>query len=145
RRTNPPNPEKLRRRLADKARPAPEQCSAERRNVSVLAGHPLIRKSAPHYGEATMKFLLKNIRSNPFRDLAKFPIQREKIAALRESIRATGYWGNISARRVDGGAEIAFGHHRIEALRQEFGAEHEVDLIIEEIPDERILAMLARE
>jgi ParB-like chromosome segregation protein Spo0J len=65
-----------------------------------------------------MKFPIKSIKPNPFRDPANFPIQAEKIEALRESIHATEYWGNILARLVDGGAELAYGHHRIEALRQ---------------------------
>jgi hypothetical protein len=96
-------------------------------------------------GAATMKFPIKSIKPNPFRDPENFPIQADKIEALRESIRATGYWCNILARLVDGVAEIAYGHHRIEALREEFGEDHEVELIIRDISDQHMLQMLSRE
>jgi ParB-like chromosome segregation protein Spo0J len=48
-------------------------------------------------------------------------MQQEKIAALKESIGSTDFWDNLVARRAldgHGGIEIAFGHHRLEALKE---------------------------
>ncbi len=73
-----------------------------------------------------MRFQLKNIQPNPFRHVDRYPITKEKVEALRESIRTTGFWDNIVAREVNGKAEITYGHHRLVALREEYGPDHEV-------------------
>src|SRR5262249_32037185 len=88
---------------------------------------------------------IKDIRPNPFRHTERYPIKPEKVAALRESLRATGYWGNIEARLIDGHPEIAYGHHRLAALTAEYGPEHRVDLIIRDLSDEAMLKRMARE
>src|SRR5262249_22132091 len=65
-------------------------------------------------------FKLKDVRNNPFRDAELNPLNEEKITALRTSIRETGFWNNVLARiGPDGKPQIAYGHHRIEAARQE--------------------------
>jgi len=91
------------------------------------------------------RFAIKNIGPNPFWNAQRYPIRPEKVDALRESIRTTGYWENIVARAVGGGAEIAHGHNRLEALRRELGDDHEIGLIIRDLSDEIMLQMMARE
>src|SRR5215470_9110530 len=92
-----------------------------------------------------MKFKLKNIKPNPFRHIEHYPIQKEKVAALRESIKSTNFWDNIVARQLNGTAEIAYGHHRLEALRAEYGPNHEVDFIIRDLDDATMIQVMARE
>lgn len=92
-----------------------------------------------------MKIKLKHINPNPFRHIENYPIQKEKVAALRESIGETGFWDNIVARQNNGSIEIAYGHHRMEALRQEFNGNHEIDLIIRDLDDSHMLKIMARE
>ena len=67
-----------------------------------------------------MKISLKDLRPNPFRDTAHYPIHREKVEALKASIRSTGFWDNILLRKAEEGHqyEIAYGHHRLEALKE---------------------------
>ncbi len=67
------------------------------------------------------------------------------MAALRESLKTTGYWGNIVARAVKGGAEIAYGHHRLVALKEEYGPGHKVDLLVRDLDDDSMLQIMARE
>jgi flagellar biosynthesis GTPase FlhF len=90
-------------------------------------------------------FAVKDILPNPFRHIARYPIQPHKVAALRESLRATGFWGNIVARERAGKAEIAYGHHRLVALKEEYGPNFKADLIIRTLTDEVMLQMMARE
>ncbi len=45
-----------------------------------------------------MKFQLKDVQSNPFRHTEKYPILREKVEELKESIESTEFWNNIVAR-----------------------------------------------
>jgi ParB-like chromosome segregation protein Spo0J len=92
-----------------------------------------------------MKIQLKNIKPNPFRNIAHYPIQKEKVKALRESIRTTTFWDNIVARQTNGQVEIAYGHHRLKALCEEFKPDHVIDLIIRPLNDEQMIQVMARE
>ena len=90
-------------------------------------------------------FPLGKIKPNPFRHMDRYPIQREKVEALKASLRKTGFWENIVAREVDREAEIAFGHHRLVALREELGPKAKIPLIVKDLNDEAMLQMMARE
>jgi len=92
-----------------------------------------------------MKVAIKDVRPNPFRRIEHYPIRAEKVTALRESLRSTGYWGGLSGRTVNGEVQISFGHHRLQALKDEFGPTHEIDVIVEELSDEQMLKRMARE
>ena len=93
-----------------------------------------------------MKFKLKDVLSNPFRLTAKYPISAEKVEELKESIKTTEFWDNIVAReRKDGKAEIAYGHHRLEALKSLFSGTHEISLIVRPLSDAKMVQMMARE
>lgn len=92
-----------------------------------------------------MKFKLADIRSNPFRDIANYPIDRAKIDALKLSIESTGFWDNLVARQVEGGAEIAYGHHRIKALGEVLPPSAEIDLIVRDLDDATMLRIMADE
>lgn len=91
------------------------------------------------------QYSVKDIKPNPFRHIDRYPIRREKVDVLRESLRATGFWGNVVARVTNGKPEIAYGHHRLVALREEFGPNHKVDLVVRDLPDETMLQIMARE
>ena len=88
---------------------------------------------------------IKDIKPNPFRHMERYPIQQDKVEALRESIRATGFWGNVVARIQDGEVQLAYGHHRLAALKEEYGDDHEVELIVRHLDDESMLKMMGRE
>jgi hypothetical protein len=89
---------------------------------------------------------IEELRPNPFRRLDEYPIIREKVDALKRSIETTGFWGTIVARPADDGhVEIAFGHHRLIALRESFGPKHEVQIIVRDLSNEDMLRMIAHE
>jgi len=94
-----------------------------------------------------MKVALKNIRPNPWRYINKgYPIDKAKVDKLRSSIKRTGFWDNLVGRKgKDGLIEIAYGHHRIEACRQEFKADHEIDVIVRDLDDATMLKIMAAE
>jgi nitrogen regulatory protein PII len=90
-------------------------------------------------------FAIRDIQPNPFRHIDRYPVREDKVQALRESLRSTGFWDNLVAREVNGKAEIAYGHHRLVALREEFGPRHKVNLIVRDLSDEDMLQIMARE
>ena len=68
-----------------------------------------------------MKILIKNIEPNPFRNLEKYPINKERVAKLKGSIKGLKFWGGIVCREhptKKAKYQLAFGHHRLQALRE---------------------------
>jgi ParB/Sulfiredoxin domain len=65
---------------------------------------------------------LADILPNPYRQIVRYAIDEEKIAALLQSYENSGFWdGSIQGRpspKKSGKIEIAFGHHRIEAAKR---------------------------
>lgn len=91
-------------------------------------------------------FKVSEIQPNPFRKIDSYPFHPEKIETLRESIRNTGFWDNVVARiNEDGEPEIAYGHHRMEAVKKELGPDAEVELILRDLSDDDMLRIMARE
>lgn len=62
---------------------------------------------------------LTNIKDNPYRDPDVYAYDALKVGMLKESVKDTSYWENNLARRTkDGEIQLAYGHHRIQALRE---------------------------
>jgi hypothetical protein len=99
-----------------------------------------------------MKISIKELRPNPFRDLARYPIHREKVEALKASIRSTGFWDNVLARKAEdnGHFEIAYGHHRLQALlelikEEVFPAGYELEIPVRKLDDATMIRIMANE
>jgi len=90
-------------------------------------------------------FAVKDIQPNPFRNIDHYPIDKERVQELRESLRATGFWDNVVARMVNGKPEIAYGHHRLAALKEEYKQTYQVDLIIKDLDDKAMIKIMANE
>lgn len=110
-----------------------------------------------------MKLLVAQINHNPYRDTAKFPINRAKVDALKESIQQTDFWDNLLCRPADDEViqglsgmeqgfndegplfqvELAYGHHRLVAV-QELGIET-IDIPVKNIDDKTMLKIMANE
>ena len=90
-----------------------------------------------------MKKAIEQILPNPHRDFDIYPIGDTQVNVLIESITEVGMFLGLPARKVDGGYEIAAGHHRLEALKR-FGAER-VDLAVKEYTDAEMLKIMIRE
>jgi len=90
-----------------------------------------------------MKIEVKNLYPNPFRKIDKYPIDKHKIEALKISINETEFWDNILARKVNDTFQIAYGHHRLQALK-ELGIK-EVDIPVKELDDSTMIRIMANE
>lgn len=92
-----------------------------------------------------MKVKIKDLEPNPYRDIENYPIDEDKVTALIDSIGQTGFWDNILARKKDGKFQLAYGHHRLAALKQVFHPTHEVDIPIKDLPDAIMIQVMANE
>jgi hypothetical protein len=94
------------------------------------------------------KFPLSHIDPNPWRRLDRYPIRRETVDALKESIATTGWWDNVVARedpKDPTRAQLAYGHHRYQALHELYTPDHLVVLNIRPLPDAQMVKIMARE
>ncbi len=95
-----------------------------------------------------MRTKLRNVRPNPFRDIDNYPIRRDKVDALKASMESTDFWNNLNGRCIKKSPttiEIAYGHHRLAALKEIYGPNHEIDIITKNHSDGVMLKMMAAE
>ena len=111
-----------------------------------------------------MKLQIKQINPNPYRDMENYPINREKVEALKASIEQTGFWDNILARPKKGKkfklpidgigelviygepiVELAYGHHRLTALREVLKPEDTIDIPVKDLDDSTMIKIMANE
>jgi ParB-like chromosome segregation protein Spo0J len=85
---------------------------------------------------------LQDVRDNPYRDLEHCPLVEETIVKLMQIFERDGFTGALPARkRSDTDLyEIAWGHHRIEALRRLH--KEEVNLDVQNYSDAQMLRRL---
>lgn len=96
-------------------------------------------------GNSTLKTVgMELIHTNPYRLLHVYPWIEPKLDALQRSIDDVGFWEGVIARpRKEGGYELAFGHHRIEAAKR--SGLNRVPLIIRDLTDEQMVKFMGRE
>ncbi|MFX0135911.1 MAG: ParB N-terminal domain-containing protein, partial [Candidatus Hodarchaeota archaeon] len=92
-----------------------------------------------------MKVKIKDLKSNPFRDMKSYPIDSSKVDVLIASIKQTGFWDNILARKVGNKIEIAYGHHRLIALQKTMSDDDIVDIPVKPLDDATMLKVMANE
>lgn len=92
-----------------------------------------------------MKVRIKDLVPNPFRDIKSYPIDLKKVESLAKSISETGFWDNILARKRDSRIEIAYGHHRLQAMKQVFNPEEMVNIPVRILDDATMIRIMANE
>lgn len=90
-----------------------------------------------------MKIKIKDLEPNPYRDMHHYPVNRDKIDRLKQSIEQTGFWDNILCRKAGSKYQLAYGHHRLVAI-QELGIT-EVDIPVKDISDADMVRIMALE
>lgn len=88
-----------------------------------------------------MKVSLTQLKPNPHRNIESYPVDEDKVRELIKSYENTGFWGGLVCRKVGEHYEIAFGHHRLEALRRmKF---EQVEVNVKNLDDATMLRMMA--
>jgi len=98
-----------------------------------------------------MKFKVKDLKPSPFRNFDDSPLDRTKVDLLKQSIEETGFWENVLVRtnktemNPKGEAQLTQGHSRMQAVREMFGEDYEVDLPTKELNDDDMFRVLFEE
>ena len=90
-----------------------------------------------------MKIKVEDLEANPFREIGKYPIDEAKVASLQRSIHDTFFWDNVICRKAGKKYQIAYGHHRLEALKNlEI---KEIDIPCLDLTDAQMVRIMAEE
>jgi hypothetical protein len=93
-----------------------------------------------------MKIAVSKLVPNPWRRMESYPIDRDKVRSLKISIEDTTFWDNLLVRRSKrrrGYYEIAYGHHRLIALKEL--KVREVDLPVRKLTEAQMIKIMANE
>lgn len=90
-----------------------------------------------------MKVKVSDLKPNPFRNLKRLPLDPVVVDRLVGSIKETDFWDNLLGRKNGSGIEIAYGHHRVAALKK--AGIKDVDLAVRKLSDEAMVKIMAHE
>ncbi len=81
---------------------------------------------------------LGDIKPNRFRDLERWPVEREVIDGLKDSIKKEGFWSKSIQAVINehNEVELRFGHHRLTAAIEMFGSDYETEIDLVEFINE---------
>lgn len=93
-----------------------------------------------------MKVKIRDLEPNPHRGWEEFRLHRQTVDMLKDSIQETFFWENMIGRQVNGKIQIAYGHHRLQALRELYpNGNKAFDIPIYPLDDEQMFIIMARE
>ncbi len=87
-----------------------------------------------------MKIKIKDLYPNPYKKLLnKGKLNQEQVKRLRSNIKELKLMGSVPIVKLEGKYHMISHHHRIEALKQEFGDNYEVECTLHDYNKEQML------
>ena len=87
-----------------------------------------------------MKLQLKTLNSNPFKkEINKGKLNQETIDKIKANIKELGLMGALPIIKKENKFHLIMGHHRVEALKQTFGKDYEIEVTLHDYDDEKVL------
>lgn len=87
-----------------------------------------------------MKIQINKILSNPFKsEINKGKLNEETIKKIKSNIKELGLMGALPVFKKNNQYFLVAGHHRLEALKQEFGRDYEVNVEVHDYNEEQVL------
>lgn len=93
-----------------------------------------------------MKIKISELKENPFRKELG-PYNEEQIKRIIESFKMSDFGKDqrFEVRKKDNSYELVYGHHRLEALKYFYKKDIEVEVLVRDYNDEKMLVELLRE
>jgi len=87
-----------------------------------------------------MKLKLKDLNQNPFKkEINKGRLDEDTIKKIQANMIELGLMGSIPVVKRDNKFYLVSHHHRVEALKREFGKDFEVDVDLKNYSDDQLL------
>jgi ParB-like nuclease domain len=92
------------------------------------------------HGDERMKLKLTELNSNPFKkEINEGKLDKETVSKIRANIKELGLMGALPVFRKDNKYYLIAGHHRVEALKQEFGKDYSIEVDVKDYSTDQIL------
>ena len=87
-----------------------------------------------------MKLKIKELNPNPFKkEINKGRFNKEIIQKIKANIKELGLMGSLPIFKKDNKYYLVAGHHRVEALREVFGSDYEIEVTLHNYSEENVL------
>lgn len=87
-----------------------------------------------------MKLKIKEIKENEFKNkINKGKLNEEQIEKIQSNIKELGLMGSLPVYKKDGQYRLIGGHHRLEALKRQFGENYEIEVIVHNYNNDQVL------
>lgn len=87
-----------------------------------------------------MKIKLSELNPNPFKEkIGKGQLDEETIQKLRANLNELGMMGSLPIVQINKKYHLVYGHHRVEALKREFGKDHQIDVRLHDYNKDQLL------
>ena len=87
-----------------------------------------------------MKVKLSELKPNPFKkEINGGKLNEEIITRIKSNIKELGLMGSLPVFKKDGEYYLVAGHHRVQALKEVYGKDFEVEVTLHNYSDENVL------
>ncbi|KKN58825.1 hypothetical protein LCGC14_0548310 [marine sediment metagenome] len=87
-----------------------------------------------------MKLKLNELNANPFKkEINKGKLDEDTIKKIQSNMKELGLMGALPIFKKDNKYYLVAGHHRVEALKREFGKNYEINVTLHNYSEENIL------
>ena len=87
-----------------------------------------------------MKVKLSQLKSNPFKkEINKGKFDRAQINRLKSNLKELGLMGSIPARKNGKNIEMVSHHHRVQALKEVYDSNYEIEVTLKDYSNEQML------
>jgi hypothetical protein len=115
----------------------PQFSESNKIKLKVAAFQNPIKQKA---GNTNMKLQLSQLQPNPFKkEINNGKLNETQIDAIRANLKELGLMGSLPVFQKDGQYFLISGHHRVEALKREFGKQYQIEVTIHDYSEDNIL------
>lgn len=87
-----------------------------------------------------MKLKLNQINPNPFKkEINKGHLDKEQVQRIKSNIKELGLMGSIPVVKIEGKYHCVSHHHRVQALKEVYGNNFEVEVVLHNYSDDQLL------
>jgi hypothetical protein len=86
-----------------------------------------------------MKLKLSQLKPNPFKkEINGGKLNKEQVEKIKANIKQLGLMGSLPAFKKDGQFYLVNGHHRVQALKEVYGKDFEIDVDVKDYSEDQI-------
>lgn len=86
-----------------------------------------------------MKLKLSELKPNPFKkQISKGKLNKEQVDKIKANIKELGFFGSLPVFKKDNKYYLIAGHHRVQALKEVYGKDHEVQVTISNYNEDQV-------